>query len=290
MATNSEKLAPMFDPNFLEYIFKLKERRVLVVGGTGILGSAIAEGFCRAGCRLAITSTQTAKAARVARKLGLSEPRGLALTVNALDRSSLESARAVLKAKWGGVDVLVNCVGGNDPRATVPPSGSFFDLEEEAIQDVWKLNFMAGALLPIQVFGEMMQEQNNDVCIINISSMAAAATLTRVVAYSAAKAAVDNLTRWLAVEFARKHGRRFRVNAVAPGFFITEQNRFLLVDEKTGSPTERGNSVIAKTPVGEFGKPEELQGVCLWLASDAARFVTGVTVPVDGGFLAFGGI
>jgi len=280
----------MFDPNYLEEIFKLKERRVLVVGGTGILGRAIAEGFCRAGCRVAITSTQSAKGARVAKELKLTEPRGLALTVNALERESLERARAVLKEKWGGVDVLVNSVGGNDPRATVLPTGSFFDLKEEAIQDVWKLNFLAGALLPIQVFGEMMQEQSNDVCIINISSMAAVATLTRVVAYSAAKAAVDNLTRWLAVEFARKHGRRFRVNAVAPGFFITEQNRFLLVDEKTGSLTERGKSVIAHTPVAEFGKPDELQGVCLWLASDAARFVTGVTVPVDGGFLAFGGI
>lgn len=280
----------MLTSTFLDDTFKLKGRRVIVVGGTGILGSAIAEGFCRAGCRVAITSTQNAKAERVGREMGLIEPHGLALTVNALDRDSLERARETLKEKWGGIDVLVNAVGGNDPRATVPPSGSFFDLKQDAIEDVWKLNFLAGALLPIQVFGQMMQEQDNDVSIINISSMAGVATLTRVVAYSAAKAAVDNLTRWLAVEFAHKHGRRFRVNAVAPGFFITEQNRFLLVDEKTGSPTERGKSVISHTPVGEFGKPEELQGVCLWLASDAARFVTGVTIPVDGGFLAFSGI
>jgi NAD(P)-dependent dehydrogenase (short-subunit alcohol dehydrogenase family) len=277
-------------PDFLTGLFKLENKRVLVLGGTGILGRAIADGFYRAGCRVAISSTQSEKAARVAAELGLAEPTGLALTVNALDRDSLEAARAVIKSKWGGVDVLVNAVGGNDPRATVPPTGSFFDLKQQAIEQVWKLNFFAGALLPIQVFGEMMQEQENEVCIINISSMAALATLSRVVAYSAAKAAVENLTRWLAVEFARKHGRRFRVNAVAPGFFITEQNRFLLMDEKSGGLTERGKSVIAHTPVADFGKPEELQGVCLWLASDAARFVTGVTVPVDGGFLAFGGV
>ena len=275
---------------FLNGLFKLEDKRVLIVGGTGVLGRTIAEGFYKAGCRVAITSTQSEKATRVARDLGLVEPRGLAFAVNALKRESLEKAREVIQTKWGGVDVLVNAVGGNDPRATVLPSGSFFDLQQEAIEDVWKLNFVGGALLPIQVFGEMMQKQTNDVCIINISSMAAVATLTRVVAYSAAKAAVDNLTRWLAVEFARKHGRRFRVNAVAPGFFITEQNRFLLLDEKSGGLTERGKSVIAHTPVGEFGKPEELQGVCLWLASDAAKFVTGVTVPVDGGFLAFGGV
>jgi NAD(P)-dependent dehydrogenase (short-subunit alcohol dehydrogenase family) len=263
---------------------------VLIVGGTGVLGSTIASGFYQAGCRVAITSTRSEKGSQVARQIGLAEPRGLTLTVNALDRTSLEKARAVLKDRWGGVDVLVNAAGGNDPRATVPPTGSFFSLDPKAIEDVWKLNFFAGALMPIQVFGEMMQEQPTDVCIINISSMAALAALTRVVAYSAAKAAVDNLTRWLAVEFARKHGRRFRVNAVAPGFFLTEQNRFLLVDEKTAGFTERGKSVIAHTPVGEFGKPEELQGVCLWLASDAARFVTGTTIPVDGGFSAFGGV
>jgi len=280
----------MTNPNYLKDLFKLEDKRVLVVGGTGVLGRAIAEGFYRAGCRVAITSTQSEKATRVARDLGLTEPRGLAIAVNALKRESLEKARETIKAKWGGVDVLVNAVGGNDPRATVPAAGSFFDLPQEAIEDVWQLNFFGGALLPIQVFGQMMQSQTNDVCIINISSMAALATLTRVVAYSAAKAAVDNLTRWLAVEFARKHGRRFRVNAVAPGFFITEQNRFLLQDEKSGGLTDRGKRVIAHTPVGDFGKPEELQGVCLWLASDAARFVTGVTVPVDGGFLAFGGV
>jgi NAD(P)-dependent dehydrogenase (short-subunit alcohol dehydrogenase family) len=280
----------MTTPNYLNDTFKLENKRVLIVGGTGVLGRTIAQGFYKAGSQVCITSTQNEKALRVGKELGFAEPRGMALTVNALKRESLEKAREIIRTKWGGVDVLINAVGGNDPRATVPPSGSFFDLQQQAIEDVWKLNFVGGALLPIQVFGEMMQQQTNDVSIINISSMAAVATLTRVVAYSAAKAAVDNLTRWLAVEFARKHGRRFRVNAVAPGFFITEQNRFLLLDEKTGKPTERGQSVIAHTPVGEFGKPEELQGVCLWLASDAARFVTGVTVPVDGGFLAFGGV
>lgn len=280
----------MSDACYLKQLFKLDDKRVLIVGGTGVLGRTIASGFYKAGCRVAITSTRSEKGSQVARELGLTEPRGMSLTVNALDRGSLEKACGILKDRWRGVDVLVNAAGGNDPRATVPPGGSFFSLDTKAIEDVWKLNFFAGALLPIQVFGEMMQEQDNDVCVINISSMAALAALTRVVAYSAAKAGVDNLTRWLAVEFARKHGRRFRVNAVAPGFFLTEQNRFLLVDEKTGALTERGKSVIAHTPVGEFGNPEELQGTCLWLASDAARFVTGVTIPVDGGFSAFGGV
>ncbi|MCC6356165.1 MAG: SDR family oxidoreductase [Verrucomicrobiae bacterium] len=280
----------MPDPCFLNHLFKLDDKRVLVMGGTGVLGRTIAAGFYSAGCRVAITSTRSEKGEQVGREIGLVAPRGMSLEVNALDRASLEKARDTLRRDWGGIDVLVNAVGGNDPRATVSPTGSFFSLDAKAIADVWQLNFLGGALLPIQVFGEMMQQQDNDVSIINISSMAALGALTRVVAYSAAKAAVDNLTRWLAVELARKHGRRFRVNAVAPGFFLTEQNRFLLVDEASGNLTERGQSVIAHTPVREFGKPEELQGACLWLASDAARFVTGVTIPVDGGFSAFGGV
>jgi len=280
----------MSQPRFLDQLFNLADRRVLVMGGTGVLGRTIAAGFHRAGCRVAITSTRTEKGEQVAREIGLASPGGMSLEVNALDRASLENARDALRRAWGGIDVLVNAVGGNDPRATVSPTGSFFSLDTKAIEDVWQLNFLGGALLPIQVFGEMMQQQDNDVSIINISSMAALGALTRVVAYSAAKAAVDNLTRWLAVELARRHGRRFRVNAVAPGFFLTEQNRFLLLDEKTGDLTDRGKSVIAHTPVREFGRPDELQGACLWLASDAARFVTGVTIPVDGGFSAFGGV
>jgi NAD(P)-dependent dehydrogenase (short-subunit alcohol dehydrogenase family) len=188
---------------------------------------------------------------------------------------------------WGQLDVLINGAGGNVPAATVVGELSFFGLTHEALREVVDLNLL-GTVLPSQVFGEAMVAAKRG-SIINISSMAADRPLTRVIGYAAAKAATDNFTRWLAVEFAQKYGPELRVNAIAPGFFIGEQNHDLLLTPE-GSPTARGQKIIDHTPMGRFGEPDELVGTAVWLASDASRFVTGVVVPVDGGFSAYSGV
>jgi NAD(P)-dependent dehydrogenase (short-subunit alcohol dehydrogenase family) len=190
-------------------------------------------------------------------------------------------------ARWGRIDILVNAAGGNSPEAIVAPDQHFFDLPMEAMQPILDLN-LNGTLLPCQVFGKVMAEQRQG-CIINISSMAVARAMTRTVAYSAAKAAVENFTRWLAVEMALKYGIGVRVNAIAPGYFLGEQNRRLLLNEDN-TLTSRGQAIIRGTPAGRFGEPHELVSTLIWLCSPGAGFVTGVTVPVDGGFSAFTGI
>ena len=174
--------------------------------------------------------------------------------------------------------------------ATTSPEQTFFQLPADALSKVFNLNILAGTIVPCQVFGERMKDNPEGGSIVNISSMSAFAPLTRVPGYSAAKAAVSNFTQWLAVHFAQEYTKKLRVNAIAPGFFLTEQNRFLLTDEKTGELTARGKTIIDHTPMGEFGKPEDLVGVSVWLASDASRFVTGIVVPIDGGFSAFSGV
>jgi len=205
-----------------------------------------------------------------------------------LHRDDLEAAREAVLERWGQVDALLNFAGGNRPDATVTPDQPFFDLAEEAFRATVDLNLM-GTVIPCQVFGKVMADQEEGV-IINVSSMAAIRPLTRVVAYAAAKAALNNFTQWLAVYMAREFSPRIRVNAVAPGFFLTHQNRYLLVDEASGELTPRGRTIIAHTPMGRFGDPEDLIGTVIWLLSDAAAFVTGVVVPVDGGFSAFSGV
>ncbi|HET8629050.1 MAG TPA: SDR family oxidoreductase, partial [Thermomicrobiales bacterium] len=210
---------------------------------------------------------------------------------DALDRAQLEAARDAVLARWGHVDILVNAAGGNVPAATLSDDARVFDLPLDAFRQVFDLNLL-GTLLPCEVFGAAMADRTDGPprgCIVNISSMAAQRTLTRVIGYSAAKAAVDNLTRWLAVELARRHGAGLRVNAIAPGFFIGEQNRALLLDDD-GSLTARGATIVAHTPAGRFGEPEELAGTVLWLCGPGASFVNGVVVPVDGGFSAFSGV
>ena len=188
---------------------------------------------------------------------------------------------------WNRIDILINAAGGNLPEATVFDEVTLFNLSDDAFRSVVELN-LTGTLLPIQVFGEVIASEGYG-SIVNISSMAAQKPLTRVLGYSAAKGAVDNLTRWLAVHMAQTYGQGVRVNAIAPGFFVGEQNRGLLLNPD-GSLTERGTQIVKQTPMGRFGEPEELIGTAVWLASDASRFVTGVVVPVDGGFSAFGGI
>ncbi len=267
--------------------FDLTGRVAVVTGGTGVLGGALASGLARAGARVGILGRRSACAEALAESLREEGLGALPLNADVLDRDALARCRDEVLAAWGRLDILVNAAGGNQPSATVVGETSFFDLEPVALRQVVDLNLL-GTVLPTQVFGAVMCDAGQG-SVINVSSMAALRPLTRVVGYAAAKAAVDNLTRWLAVEFARRYGPGVRVNAVAPGFFIGEQNHDLLLNPD-GSLTERGQLIIDHTPLGRFGEAEELVGTVVWLASDASRFVTGVVVPVDGGYSAFGGI
>jgi NAD(P)-dependent dehydrogenase (short-subunit alcohol dehydrogenase family) len=207
---------------------------------------------------------------------------------NVLDPASLRRAADEVMAAYGRVDILVNGAGGNKPEATTGPDRLFFDLPPDALRMVMDLNLM-GSILPSQVFGRIMAAQGEGV-ILNVSSMNSYRPLTRIVGYSAAKAAINNFTQWLAVHLAQTCSPRIRVNAIAPGFFLTEQNRFLLTSEKDGSLTERGRQIVAHTPMARFGAPEDLLGAAIWLLSPASAFVTGVVVPVDGGFSAYSGV
>ena len=268
-------------------LFSLDNKVAVVTGGTGILGGAMARGLAQAGATVAILGRRVEVAEKLStqfREEGLS---AVALPANVLEKTSLESARETLLEQTGHVDILINAAGGNVPEATVIGDLTFFGLEQNALDHVFKLN-LSGSILPSQIFGAAMAEQGSGT-IINISSMAAQKPLTRVIGYAAAKAAIDNFTKWLAVDLAQKHGEGLRVNAIAPGFFVGEQNRSLLL-ENDGSLTTRGQQIIDHTPMGRFGEADELVGTAVYLASDAAKFVTGIVVPVDGGFSAFGGL
>ena len=272
-------------------LFDLSGRVAVVTGATGVLGGAMARGLARAGARIGVLGRREERAEEVVAEVENRGSEALALPADVLKKEQLEVARDAVLDRWGRVDILVNAAGGNVPAATVGEDATFFGLPEEPLREVLDLNLL-GTVLPSQVFGEAMtRDQSSEVegSIVNISSMAARKPLTRVVGYSAAKAAVENLTRWLAVELARKYGPGLRVNAIAPGFFLGEQNRALLMNDD-GSLTERGQSIVEHTPARRFGEPEELVGTLIWLCSPAARFVTGVVVPVDGGFGAFGGV
>ncbi len=275
--------------------FSLEGKVAVVTGGTGVLGGAMARGLAAAGARVAILGRREDVARAVADEIVAAGHEAIPLPADVLDEDSLQAARKTLIDEWGTVDVLINSAGGNRPDATVFGDLTFFNVPRSALEGVVGLNF-TGTVLPIQIFGEPMAAQGKG-SVINISSMAAQKVLTRVMGYSAAKAAVDNLTRWLAVDLAEKHGPGLRVNAIAPGFFVGDQNRALLIkeDAPAGSQdppilTERGQQIVDHTPMGRFGEPHELTGAAIWLASDASRFVTGIVVPVDGGFSASSGI
>ena len=267
-------------------MFSLNGKVAVVTGGTGVLGGALARGLAEAGAKVAVMGRREGKAEEVAAGIRAAGGEALALPADVLEHPELEEAKAVLLETWGRVDILVNAAGGNVSGATAVGERTFFGLEPSALEEVVRLNLL-GTLFPSQVFGARMAETGGS--IINISSMAAQKPLTRIVGYAASKAAVDNFTKWLAVDLARKHGEKVRVNAIAPGFFVGEQNRALLLNED-GSLTARGQTIIDHTPMGRFGEPAELVGTAVWLASDASKFVTGVVVPVDGGFSAFGGV
>lgn len=267
--------------------FGLDGKVCVLTGATGVLGGVMAHGLALAGARVAVLGRRADRAEEVAASVRSAGGEALATPADVLDETGLKAVREDLLARWGSIDLLVNAAGGNQPGATLTPSQTTFDLQSEAMRQVMDLNFF-GTFLPIQVFAEPMAERGSG-AIVNVSSMAAIQAITRVAGYSGAKAAVDNLTRWLAMTFAKQHGPGLRVNAIAPGFFVADQNRRLLLNED-GTLTHRGQTIIDNTPMGRFGEAEELLGALIWLLSDASRFVTGVVVPIDGGFSVFSGV
>jgi NAD(P)-dependent dehydrogenase (short-subunit alcohol dehydrogenase family) len=276
------------DLSELNRMYDFTGKTAVVTGGSGVLGGVVACALAGCGANVAILARRLEPAQQVVEQMGPHASRAVAISADVMDLESVRKAAEAVGAKFGGVDILVNAAGGNKPQATAVGETRFFDLPADALRWVFDLNLM-GTILPSQVFGKMMAEKGEGV-ILNYSSMSAIRPLTRVVAYSAAKAAVNSFTQWLAVHVAQEYSPRIRVNALAPGFFLTSQNRYLLTEEKTGNLTARGKSIIAHTPMGRFGEPQDLVGAALWLLSPAAAFVTGIVVPVDGGFSAFGGV
>jgi NAD(P)-dependent dehydrogenase (short-subunit alcohol dehydrogenase family) len=268
-------------------LFSVEGKTIVITGGTGILGSVMAKNMAAAGAHVIILGRRAEAGDGLVNDIKKTGGKASFFKTDVLDKENLQAVKKDILKTTGRIDILINAAGGNMPGATISPDKTFFDLDHKAFQQVVDLNLL-GTVLPSQVFGEEMAAQKKGV-IINISSMAAIKPVTRVVGYSAAKAAIDNFTQWLAVELAKKVGEGIRVNAIAPGFFITEQNRALLTNPD-GSLTARGQSVINQTPFGRFGEAEELIGTLLWLCSDASSFVTGTVVPVDGGFSAFCGV
>lgn len=268
-------------------LFSIENKVAVITGGTGVLGSVMAKGMADAGAHVMIIGRRVDAGDKVVGEIQKAGGKATFFQADVLNKEELQKVKAQVLSLAGTIDILINGAGGNMPGATIPPDKTFFDLDTKAFQQVVDLNLL-GTVLPSQIFGEVMAANKKGI-IINISSMSAFRPITRVVGYSAAKAAIDNFTQWLAVELAKKVGQGIRVNAIAPGFFITEQNRALLTNTD-GTLTARGNAVINQTPFGRFGEADELVGTLLWLCSDASKFVTGVVVPVDGGFNAFCGV
>jgi NAD(P)-dependent dehydrogenase (short-subunit alcohol dehydrogenase family) len=266
--------------------FSLEGKVAVVTGGYGVLGGSIASGLAAVGARVAILGRRRGNAEKKADEIRSTGAEARTLVADVLDESQLDAARDELLGAWGRVDILVNAAGGNVSRARSddrPP----FDVPADAFDEVLRLN-LHGAVAPSMRFGQAMARQRAG-AILNISSMAATRAISGVLGYSIAKAGIDSFTRWLAVDMARRYGDGIRVNAIAPGFFIAEQNRAVLLNAN-GSFTARAESIIAHTPMGRFGRHDELNSAAQWLCSDAASFVTGVVLPVDGGFSAFSGV
>ena len=274
----------------------LKNKVCVLTGGGGVIGSVFALGLAEAGVKVAILDFNKQSADKLAETINLKFPKSaLGVFANVLEKESLLAAKKEINKEFGKIDILINGAGGNAPTATTKDefitdenvndfSKTFFGLDIQGFRNVFDLNFL-GTVLPTMVFTEDMLQGGGSV--INISSMNSYRPLTKIPAYSAAKASINNLTQWLAVHFAKVN---VRVNAIAPGFFLTNQNRFLLIDEKSGELTPRGHKIMSGTPMNRFGEPEELIGTLLFLASDTAKFVTGIVIPVDGGFSAYSGV
>jgi len=267
-------------------IFDLTGRVAVVTGGYGVLGGSMADALGAAGARIVVLGRDHRAAESKARALQASGIGALGLGADVLDAPSLVRAREALLAEWGQVDILINAAGGHIAEARTDNTPAF-EMKLPAYEDVVRLN-LHGTVYPTLVFGEAMARRGKG-SIVNVSSMAATLALSGVLGYSVAKAAVESFTRWMAVDLARRFGDGLRVNAIAPGFFVAKQNRAALVQDD-GTPTERARKILARTPMGRFGDPAELRGPILWLCSDAASFVTGAVIPVDGGFSADGGI
>ena len=260
----------------------------VVTGGGGVLCSAMSKALAAEGAKVAVMDLRRDAADKVADEIKSAGGEAAGVECNVLERASLDEARATVRDAFGPCSIIVNGAGGNSKDATTGPDLSFFDIPAEALKFVMNLNFL-GTFLPCQVFGKDLTEAGEGV-IVNIASTNAILPLTKIPGYSAAKAAVANFTQWLAVHMCQNYSKKIRVNAIAPGFFLTAQNRFLLTDEKTGELTPRGRQIIEHTPAGRFGGPEELLGALKWLVSDEAAFVTGIVLPVDGGFAAYSGV
>jgi NAD(P)-dependent dehydrogenase (short-subunit alcohol dehydrogenase family) len=275
----------------------LKEKTVVITGGAGVLGSAMVRAMASAGMKVAIADINQETAAKVAGEIAAETGAPvIGVAANVLNKESLEKAKNIINSELGKIDILINGAGGNSPQATTKVeqinekdienlSDTFYGLEMEGFDKVFALNFK-GTVLPTMVFTKDMLERRKGV-VLNISSMNSYKPLTKIPAYSAAKASVNNFTEWLAVHLAKVG---IRVNAIAPGFFITQQNRFLVMDEKTGNYSARGQKIVDNTPMGKFGEPEDLQGTTLFLISDISSFITGIVIPIDGGYSAYGGV
>ena len=268
-------------------LYDFTGQTIVLTGGTGALGGEIACGLAGLGAKVVILGRNVEAAKKLLDRLDSKRHNANFFSCDVQDVDSIQRVSLEIIASYGKIDALINAAGGNNAKATTSPEQSFFDLSPEALRSVFDLNVM-GTLLPSQIFGKLMAAQGRG-NILNITSMAAVRPLTRVGAYSAAKAAVSNFTLWLAVHLAQECSPNLRVNAIAPGFFVTEQNRFLLTDS-TGELTSRGKSILAHTPAGRFGTPEDLLSAVFWLLSPASSFVTGAVIPVDGGFGAYSGV
>ena len=273
----------------LTRLYDFTGHTVAITGGAGVLGGEMACALADLGANVVILDRDPALADRLKDRLNVCSGQALIVYGNVLERETLIKADEVIRAELGASpDMLINAAGGNHPRATTSADRPFFDLDIDDLRFVFDLNAI-GTMLPSQIFGRRMAEAGRGV-IVNISSMNAFRPLTRIPAYSAAKAAVTNFTQWLAVHMAKEYSPHIRVNAIAPGFMLTEQNRYLLTDRETGELTPRGRAIIEHTPQGRFGTPEDLIGALLWLLSPASAHVTGIVVPIDGGFSAFSGV
>ncbi len=273
----------------LSRLYDLTGRTVVVTGATGVIGGELSRTLVGCGANVVILARNRDRAAELLAAVEPDAPgRAIALESNVLDPASLRQAADAVRERFGPPYALINTAGGNTPEATTGPERSFFDLPPEAIRAAVDLNLL-GTVLPSQAFGRAMAERGEGI-ILNVASMTAFRPLTRIVGYSAAKASVVNFTQWLAVHMAQEYSPNIRVNAIAPGFLKTRQNEFLLIDKDTGELTARGSAILAHTPMRRFGMPEDLLGAVLWLLCPASAFVTGIVVPIDGGFSAFSGV
>ncbi len=276
------------NPNSFLDAFDFSGKTVAITGGGGVLCGHMARALAACNANVVVLDRDLGLAEKTLSSLVGSKGKHKAVFIDVLDKAVIGKACDEVMAAYDKIDALVNGAGGNNPKATTNPELSFFDIPAEALQFVSNLN-LQGTILPSQIFGRVMAKQKEGV-ILNVSSMNALRPLTRIPAYSAAKAAVSNFTQWLAVHLAQEYSPHIRVNAIAPGFFLTDQNRFLLTDKETGALTTRGHKIIDHTPMARFGTPEDLVGATLWLLSSAAQFVTGIVVPIDGGFSAYSGV